>query len=134
MRMKSLAALGAAALFSLTGALAQAGETIRFAVTDLAGLEQLQREFSAFKDVLEERSADPVRNIIHELVFSPDGTAMATVGGDRLVRVWDVAGREELGRFTGHGAFTRGVGFSPDGTTLYTCSDDGTVRAWPASG
>lgn len=56
MRLKTLAALGAAALISLGGAVAQASETIRFAVTDLAGLEQLQREFEDFKEVLEARS------------------------------------------------------------------------------
>lgn len=31
---------------------ARAAETIRFAVTDLAGLEQLQREFGEFREVL----------------------------------------------------------------------------------
>ncbi|WP_160167409.1 WD40 repeat domain-containing protein [Nocardiopsis valliformis] len=56
------------------------------------------------------------------------------MGDDQLVRVWDVARREELRQLTDHSAFTRGVGFSPDGATLYTCSDDGTVRAWRARG
>jgi phosphonate transport system substrate-binding protein len=44
---------GAAALPLLAaGSLAAAAETIRFAVTDIAGLEDLQREYGAFRDKL----------------------------------------------------------------------------------
>jgi phosphonate transport system substrate-binding protein len=50
--------LGAAALtVGLAGAaLAQAQQTIRFAVTDVEGLEGLQREFGPFKDAFEKAS------------------------------------------------------------------------------
>jgi phosphonate transport system substrate-binding protein len=44
---------GAAALPLLAaGHFAEAAETIRFAVTDIAGLEELQREYGAFRDKL----------------------------------------------------------------------------------
>ena len=48
----SVASLGAATLSSVSTAEAQ--QTIRFAVTDVAGLEDLQREFGAFRDTLAE--------------------------------------------------------------------------------
>src|SRR3954451_17728318 len=57
--------LGAAVLgVTLAGALAACGgqaagngdSTLRFAVTDLQGLEELQREFGAFERTFEERS------------------------------------------------------------------------------
>ncbi len=46
---------GFAVALSLAAApIAQAAETIRFAVTDISGMEELQREFGPFKNVLEE--------------------------------------------------------------------------------
>ena len=46
---------GLAVALSLAAApIAHAAETIRFAVTDISGMEELQREFGPFKNVLEE--------------------------------------------------------------------------------
>jgi WD40 repeat protein len=83
-------------------------------------------------EVMDEGEAEPVRSIIQALAFSGDGTVMATVGGDRRVRVWDVERREQLHALGEHAAFTRGVAFGPDGTALFSSSDDGTVRRWDA--
>jgi phosphonate transport system substrate-binding protein len=50
---RRLVLAGAAALPLLaTGHFAEAAETVRFAVTDIAGLEDLQREYGAFRDKL----------------------------------------------------------------------------------
>lgn len=51
---KSLVAAAALALTALTAPLAQAADTIRMAVTDVDGLENLQREFGPFKAKFEE--------------------------------------------------------------------------------
>lgn len=51
---KSLLAAAALALTAFTAPLAQASETIRMAVTDVDGLESLQREFGPFKAKFEE--------------------------------------------------------------------------------
>jgi phosphonate transport system substrate-binding protein len=51
---KSLVAAAALALTALTAPIAQASETIRMAVTDVDGLENLQREFGPFKAKFEE--------------------------------------------------------------------------------
>ena len=54
MQARTLAAAAFAACTALTPALAQ--ETIRFAVTDVDGLENLQREFGPFAEAFEEKS------------------------------------------------------------------------------
>ena len=48
--------LGLAVAATLLAGAANAAEKIRFAITDLVGLEQVQREFGTFRDVLSEKS------------------------------------------------------------------------------
>jgi WD40 repeat protein len=72
------------------------------------------------------------------VAFSPDGTHVATVGGDGAICVWDVSKGEVVvpvrGRNTGRGdpSPATAVAYSPDGQRLATADADGTVRLWDA--
>ena len=64
------------------------------------------------------------------MVFSPDGTQLASGSVDHTIRLWDVATGEELRRFDKHIRDINSVAFSPDGTWLASGSDDDSIRLW----
>ncbi|MEU1737609.1 hypothetical protein, partial [Streptosporangium sp. NPDC020145] len=71
---------------------------------------------------------------VFSVVFSPDGTRLASAGKDRTVRLWDAATGKQIGApLTGHTDTVRSVVFSPDGTRLASAGVDKTVRLWDAA-
>jgi WD40 repeat protein len=67
---------------------------------------------------------------VFALAFHPDGTRLATAGGDRAILLWDLARGEEVARLQGHTSYVWSLAFSPDGATLASGSGDFTVRLW----
>ena len=67
------------------------------------------------------------------VVFSPDGSTLASGSWDDTVRVWDAATGDTLNTLTGHTDRVTSVVFSPDGTILASGSWDDTVRVWDAA-
>ena len=73
------------------------------------------------------------RGPVNAVAIAPDGTWLATGGGDGTVRTWAADGTPRA-TLTGHDGPVRAVAIAPDGTWLATGSDDGTARTWAADG
>ncbi|GAB3804350.1 caspase, EACC1-associated type [Micromonospora zhanjiangensis] len=68
---------------------------------------------------------------VSDVVFSPDGTTLATLASG-LVQFWDVATRKEIGNFISleQSALPNGLAFNPAGTMLAAAAGDNTVRLY----
>src|SRR5689334_1623600 len=75
------------------------------------------------------------RGPVRALVFSPDGSLLASGGEDRHVRIWDATTYRLRRTLEGHADTVNGLAFAPGGTLLASASADRTVRLWdPDSG
>ncbi len=74
-------------------------------------------------------------NDVYSIVFSPDGTTIASGSVDETIRLWDAATGKHKATFTDHEGSITSLAFSPDGKILASGSFDSTVRLWklPAS-
>ena len=66
---------------------------------------------------------------IYTIAFSPDSKLLASGGADSIIRLWDMATRQQITTFTGHNYPVVSVNFSSDGAILASASTD-TVRFW----
>ncbi len=70
---------------------------------------------------------------IEDMVFSPDGTCLASASKDSTARIW-ICDTGKLYRcLKGHTAAVYIIRFSFDGKTIATCSSDKTIRLWNAN-
>ena len=57
-------------------------------------------------------------DVITSVEFSPDGSLLATSGGDGMVNIYDVKGKKLITSLSDHGDWVREVSFSKDSTRL----------------
>ena len=67
---------------------------------------------------------------INALAVSPDGGRLATGGGDKLVRLWELVSQQEIARYEGHVGAVRGVAFNPEATELLSVGADKQLKIW----
>ncbi|MEV5237965.1 hypothetical protein AB0K89_02355 [Streptomyces cinnamoneus] len=67
---------------------------------------------------------------VSDVVFSPDGRTLASVGRDQKLMLWNVRSRTRVATLDGHRTWLRGVAFSPDGRTLATGGNNREVVLW----
>ena len=67
---------------------------------------------------------------IFDLAVSSDGKLLATAGGDKLVKIWDLATQQELAKLEGHTAQVFALAFNPDATQLVSGGADQQLKVW----
>ncbi|HWP41818.1 MAG TPA: hypothetical protein VNO14_01190, partial [Blastocatellia bacterium] len=67
---------------------------------------------------------------VESLAFSPCGRWLASAGGDKAVRIWEVSTGRNVQVLAGHRNDITSVAFSPDGELLAAGSLGQTVRVW----
>lgn len=67
---------------------------------------------------------------VYRVAFSPDGTRLASTGGNGTLKVWDCASGQETLALKGHTGWVLGVAFGPEGKQLVSGGTDRTVRVW----
>jgi glycine betaine/proline transport system substrate-binding protein len=67
---------------------------------------------------------------VYNLVFSPDGTTLASGSADNTIILWDMVLGQRLVTLEAHTDDVTTVAFSPDGTTLASGSQDQTIILW----
>ncbi|EMD36771.1 hypothetical protein CERSUDRAFT_123824 [Gelatoporia subvermispora B] len=93
------------------------------------------------RPVIELLGARPISNALLRLdghagavrtvVFSPDGTRIASGSDDRTIRIWDAkTGEPSMQPLEGHSGRVCSISFSPDGCHMVSTSDDKTIRVW----
>jgi WD40 repeat protein len=69
-------------------------------------------------------------HLVNQVIYTPDGKSLVTVGWDHVVRVWDAASgriRRDIGDPQ---TDFREIALSPDGKTLLTVEYPGLLRLW----
>ena len=69
-------------------------------------------------------------SVVLSVVYSPDGSRVASGDSVGIVRIWDPDTGEGTIALAGHAGSVNAVAYSPDGSRIASAGGDGTVRIW----
>lgn len=98
-------------------------------------IDILQKNVYGIKDFKEYNNLSGHDKPVIGVVFSPDGTMIATASFDNTVKLWNAENGKEIDSIDDseekkHTEQVNSVDFSPDGNMIATASFDGTVKLW----
>jgi len=99
----------------------------------LADGVQAQSAFVRIFSITDGKRLDSWRaheDTIFDMDLSRDGKQLVTVGGDKLIKVWELATRKELARLEGHGAQVLAVAFNTNATQVASGGADKQLKVW----
>ena len=67
---------------------------------------------------------------IFDLAVSGDGKILATAGGDKLVKMWDLATHKEIARLEGHVTQVLTLAFDAKSAALVSAGADQQIKVW----
>ena len=67
---------------------------------------------------------------ITDIIYSPDGSLIATASLDGSIRLWDATDGSSIRMLDGHRGGVNSIAFSPDGQQIVSGSDDRTAIIW----
>ena len=70
------------------------------------------------------------RDTIFDLQLSRDGKQCVTAGGDKLIKIWDLATQRETATLEGHNAQVLTVGFNTNATQVASGGADKELKIW----
>ncbi|HEX7676781.1 MAG TPA: GTP-binding protein, partial [Thermoanaerobaculia bacterium] len=76
------------------------------------------------------RTLEGHKDVVHSVVFDPEGKILASGSNDTTVRLWEVQSGKLLGTLEGHKDRVWSVAFDPQGRKLASGSKDKTVKIW----
>ena len=69
-------------------------------------------------------------DLVDSIMFSPDGTLLASGSWDETIKLWQVVDGREIATLSGHADDVNDVAFNPDGMLLASGGQDKTIKLW----
>jgi WD40 repeat protein len=113
------------------------GRTIATGGSTIDPTELLPRDIVLWETATgRERLRIPIHEdgLVRQVVFSPDGRLMASVGRSETIHFWDAWTGAVISELAGHRGAVTSLSFAPDGKTLASGGADSTVLIWDVSG